>query len=395
MNKDHYDMVVIGAGIHGAGVAQAAAAAGYSVLVLEQSGVASGTSSRSSKLIHGGLRYLESAQFSLVHESLKERSILLKIAPDLVRLVSFHIPVYDTTSRSRWKIRAGLSLYALLGGLGRDNRFRSIPSSSWGRLDDLQTKGLKAVFRYFDGQTDDAALTRAVLHSAQKLGAEFLCPARFIAATRVPGGYELQVDQGESSSSCFASTLVNAAGPWINQVAAKITPIPRLQEVELAQGAHIVVSGTLTAGIYYLEAPQDGRAVFAMPWKGNTLIGTTETRYTGDPEAVEVLTKEVAYLQTVYQTYFPSHQLNVLDRFAGLRVLPAGPGSLFARPRETVFVTDQASPVRLISLYGGKLTGYRATAEKSVAQLRPALPNRRRLADTATLLLDDQGNKLL
>ena len=135
--QDEYDVVVVGGGIHGAGVAQAVAACGKSVLLLEQNSIASGTSSRSSKLIHGGLRYLETAQFSLVRECLTERSLLLKNAPDLVRLVPFYFPLYDTTSRRPWQIRAGLSLYSILGGLGVSNRFRSMPYHKWNQLDGL------------------------------------------------------------------------------------------------------------------------------------------------------------------------------------------------------------------------------------------------------------------
>ena len=387
MNRETYDIVVIGAGVHGAGVAQAGAAAGYSVLVLEKAAIAVGTSSRSSKLIHGGLRYLESAQFSLVHESLRERSILLKIAPDLVRLVPFYIPVYNTTSRPAWKIRAGLSLYAVLGGLGKANRFSSLPRKQWGELDGLKTQGLKSVFRYYDGQTDDAQLTRAVMQSAQLLGAELACPARFTAATRRDQGYEVQFEHNGDVTACFASTLVNAAGPWIGQVSELISPQPETVEFDLAQGAHIVTEDQLSAGIYYLEAPQDGRAVFVMPWKQHSMIGTTETHYTGPPEKVAALPEEETYLQDVVRNYFPAHRLEIMSRFAGLRVLPAGSGSLFSRPRETVFAHDGAHPPRLASLYGGKLTGYRATAVKTLEKLRPALPNRKAQADTATLKL--------
>lgn len=385
--KDQYDIVVIGAGIHGAGVAQAGAAGGYSVLVLEQTGIASGTSCRSSKLIHGGLRYLESAQFSLVRESLQERAILLKIAPDLVRLVPFFLPVYRNTSRSRWKIRAGLSLYALLGGMDADNRFRSLPRSDWGQLDGLNTDGLKAVFRYHDGQTDDAALTHAVMQSAQSLGAKFICPAQFTRAKRQGKGYAVQFERNGSRSGCFASTLVNAAGPWIGQVSGNISPAPKALDFELAQGAHILVKGQLSSGIYYLEAPQDGRAVFAMPWKNHTMIGTTEKTYTGQPELVHILAEEEHYLKVVFHNYFPNHSQIVVDSFAGLRVLPAGSGSLFSRPRETVIGSDGTDPPRLLSLYGGKLTGYRATAEKTIAQLQAALPGRRQVADTRSLVL--------
>ncbi|HKQ30418.1 MAG TPA: FAD-dependent oxidoreductase, partial [Burkholderiales bacterium] len=151
--NSHYDIVVIGGGIHGAGVAQAAAAAGYSVLALEKTALAAGTSSRSSKLIHGGLRYLESGRLRMVRESLHERAVLLRIAPELVRLVPFYLPIYPDTRRRPWQIAAGLSLYALLGGLARDNRFVRVPRAEWDDLEGLDMHRLQCVFRYYDGQT--------------------------------------------------------------------------------------------------------------------------------------------------------------------------------------------------------------------------------------------------
>src|SRR5574337_1703287 len=146
MNNFDFDLVIVGAGIHGAGIAQAAAAAGHSVLVLERQTIAAGTSSRSSKLVHGGLRYLEQFDIKLVRESLVERERLLKLAPALVKLVPFYIPIYRNTRRRPWEIRVGLSLYALLGKLRAHARFRSLPRRDWGRLNGLQQGGLQAVF---------------------------------------------------------------------------------------------------------------------------------------------------------------------------------------------------------------------------------------------------------
>ena len=191
MNRGGYDVVVVGAGIHGAGVAQCAAASGYRVLVLEQYGPAAGTSSRSSKLIHGGLRYLETAQFPLVRQSLAERETLLRIAPLLVHRLEFFVPVYRETRRRPWELRLGLSLYAVLGGLGPQHRFRSLGRAEWGGLGGLRTEGLAAVYSYLDAQTDDAALTRAVLDSARSFGAEVSCPAAFQKATRTDAGYSI------------------------------------------------------------------------------------------------------------------------------------------------------------------------------------------------------------
>ncbi|NNE07042.1 MAG: FAD-dependent oxidoreductase, partial [Gemmatimonadetes bacterium] len=165
--KDRFDLAIIGGGIHGAGVAFVASARGYDVLLVEKGDLAEGTSSRSSKLIHGGLRYLETAQFSLVRESLAERAWHLEHAASLVRLRPFVIPVYRGQRRGPLTIRAGLTLYSLLAGLSPDARFRSFSPANWKNDDGLQRDGLRRVFRYADAQTDDAALTRAIAARAK------------------------------------------------------------------------------------------------------------------------------------------------------------------------------------------------------------------------------------
>src|ERR1700684_2183019 len=183
-----FDVVIVGGGIHGAGVLQAAVAAGHSALLIERLGLASGPSSRSSKLIHGGLRYLESGQFALVRESLRERAIHLRIAAELVELKPFYIPVYRETRRRPWQLKIGLWRYALLGGFDASSRFGSVPKEEWPALDGLETQGLDAVIRYHDAQTDDAQLTRAVVQSALSLGAELAMPAGFTGATLTQDG---------------------------------------------------------------------------------------------------------------------------------------------------------------------------------------------------------------
>ncbi len=384
MNKVDYDILIIGGGIQGVGVAQAAAAAGYRVLLLEKEALASATSSRSSKLIHGGLRYLETAQFGLVRKALRERAILLRIAPALVRPVAFHIPVYKNSTRKSWQIRLGLSVYALLGGLKPLARFKHFSKTQCLSYDGLQTENLSALYQYWDAQTDDAALTRAVMRSAIELGAKLLCPAEVISA-----GYEDNIYQvryrdrhGEKQLSCHA--LVNAAGPWVNIVLERIAPQSSRLEVDLVQGAHVLLDAPAPSAIYYVEAPTDKRAVFVMPWQGKTLVGTTETCFQGEPDAVSPTEEEIRYLQAVYRYYFPHGGTNIIDAFAGVRVLPKAKGSFFNRPRDTVL--HMSSPA-LLSLYGGKLTGYRATAEQVITMLRPCLPKATTKADTTKLIL--------
>lgn len=389
---NHYDLVVIGGGIHGAGIAQAAAAGGFSVLVLEQHSLAHGTSSRSSKLIHGGLRYLESGQMALVRECLHERELLLKLAPDLIQLQPFYIPVYSNTTRRPAQLRVGLSLYALLGGMDKAARFRRVSHREWDDLDGLTTDNLEAVFQYRDGQTDDAALTGAVMRSAQTLGALLHMPATFTGAQLHENSCSVTYQYNGQTHTCETKVLVNAAGPWVNRVLGHITPAPAHLAVDLVQGTHLVVAGNITRGIYYVEAPQDQRAVFVMPWQGNTLIGTTETVYKDTP-AVPLLPlpqkHEQDYLMQTLVHYFPAYrnQPVILSAFAGLRVLPAGEGKAFSRPRETILHVDRQECPRLLTVYGGKLTAYRLTAERVIQRLISTLPGRTAQADTRALIL--------
>jgi glycerol-3-phosphate dehydrogenase len=392
-----FDLVVIGAGIHGAGIAQAAAARGISVLVLEQAGVASGTSSRSSKLIHGGLRYLESHQFSLVRECLQERALLLKLAPGLVELKPFYIPLYRDTARRPWLLYAGLSLYRMLGGGGPAMRFRRVPKADWKNLDGLDTSGLEAVFQYYDAQTDDAALTNAVMRSAQRLGAQLKTSATFTGALLGDPSNVIEYSHNGKSETCRGTVLVNAAGPWVREVLSRIAPAPPQLGIELVQGTHILLPGKLAQGVYYVEAT-DSRVVFVMPWKENTLVGTTEFIFRGNPADVAPLPHEVAYLTDTLCRYFPRYRSGapILDAIAGLRVLPGRNGtegkaqSFHARSRETVLQlhrSEQSGRSRLLTVYGGKLTTYRLTAERVMARLGDELPVRAPLADTRHLEL--------
>jgi len=386
-----FDVLVIGAGIHGAGVAQAAAAAGYSVLVLEKNEIAAGTSSKSSKLIHGGLRYLESAQFSLVRKSLKERAILCRIAPDLVKLKSFYIPIYKKTTRRPWQIRIGLSLYALLGNLHKKNLFKRVSDKEMKKLDQLEQKNLQKVFQYNDGQTNDVKLTKAVMFSAKQLGAELIFPASVISITKNDKSFSIVYKDDNKEYKIQTKVVINAAGPWVNELHKVVSPEANSLEVDLVQGTHIILDVPAPSGIYYLEAA-DQRAVFVMPYEFNgekkTMIGTTEKLFQGKADDVKPSEEEVDYLLAVYKYYFPnqtSHtDFNVIQKFAGLRVLPKDDGSMFSRPRDTIL--HWAIP-GLLTLYGGKLTAYRSTSELVIKKIIPVLGERKRVAYTDQLAL--------
>jgi len=386
-----WDVVIVGAGIHGAGMAQAAAAAGHSVLLLEQAAIAAGSSSRSSKLVHGGLRYLESAQLGLVRESLRERALLLRLAPGLVHLQKFYIPVYRRTRRRPWQLRCGLSLYALLAGLDATAAFGTVPRHEWSGLDGLDTHDLEQVFWYHDAQTDDALLTAAVMRSAQSLGAQLALPARLLGATLDADGVQLRYLHAGVERQLGARVLVNAAGPWAGTLARAIMPAIAVPKLELVQGSHIVLDAEPRAGVYYVESPRDGRAVFVMPWHGQMLVGTTEVRYHGDPGAVAPAAHEINYLLGVLRHYFPAFRAvdapQVSTAFAGLRVLPAGTAHAFHRSRETLLVPDRAHQPRVLSVYGGKLTTWRATAARALGIIAGSLPRRPAVARTDELPL--------
>lgn len=392
MTGDRYDVVVVGGGIHGVGITQAAAAAGYSVLLIEKTALAAGTSSKSSKLIHGGLRYLETYQFGLVAESLRERALLLKLAPDLVKLRPFYIPVFEQTRRGPGLVRAGLSLYALLGRFREGAAFHTVPRKEWSSLDGLTTDKLKEVFCYSDGQTDDRLLTMAVMQSALELGAAIEMPAEFLGAKLADDGSIVRYRaSGGSERECVADILINAAGPWVNEVLSRVRPDQVASPVSLVQGSHIVIDHRFERGIYYVESPRDGRAIFVMPREHDTLVGTTEIRFRGHPDTVTAYPRERAYLASVVEHYFPQLKGKVAGQiksaFAGLRVLPKGTDHAFHRPRETILRVDNLKQPRIMSIYGGKLTGYRATAEKVIKRLRNALPRRTVIANTRELAL--------
>jgi glycerol-3-phosphate dehydrogenase len=386
-----YDVIIVGGGIHGAGVLQAAAAAGHRALLLEQRAIASGTSSRSSKLIHGGLRYLESGQFALVRESLHERAVHLRIAADLVELKPFFIPVYKTTRRRPWQLMAGLWMYALLGGFDASTRFGRVPRREWDRLDGLDTQDLDAVIRYHDAQTDDAQLTRSVVQSAVELGGSIAMPATFVAADLDAQGAIVSFEHGGESVRARARVLINAAGPWAVRVSRAVRPEIPIPAMDLVQGTHIVLPVPTTAGIYYVESPADKRAVFIMPWHDGTMIGTTETPYAGEPDRVHPLASEEEYLLDVARRYFPSlrsmTRADITQRFAGLRVLPSAKQNAFDRSRETIYMTDREVKPRVLGIYGGKLTGWRAAAQHVMRKIASSLPVRVPLAATDALIL--------
>ena len=360
-----YDLCVIGGGIQGAGVAQAAALSGLSVAVIEKSDWGAGTSSKSSKLIHGGLRYLQTLQIGLVYESLRERRILLEIAEDIVKPNWFYLPVYKTDRFKAWQVRLGLILYRLLAGRNNLAGFKQLPPEDWHQLEGLNISGLDCVFMYQDAQTDDQVLTRRVVASAEQHGATLLCPAKFLTAEENDNGYLVSFAIGDEISSLKCRTLVNAGGPWVNRIAETIEPRPPTIDVDLIKGTHLEFTQQLSEKCFYIEAKQDHRAIFVLPFKGGTLLGTTEQVFEGNPDGVAASEEETRYLLEVIHSHFPHFNHQPSTSWAGLRVLPASGKNPFKRSREVQF----AETSNYLAIYGGKLTGYRATAEQALKKI--------------------------
>ncbi|QYJ78199.1 glycerol-3-phosphate dehydrogenase/oxidase [Shewanella acanthi] len=387
-----FDIAIIGGGISGVGIAQFAAAAGFRTLLIEKGDIGGQTSANSSKLIHGGLRYLETGQINLVRKSLQERRHLLDLAPSLVKPIPFYIPVYSGSQRSAFAIRAGLSLYAVLSEFDCLGRFSSVPAVHWHRLNGLKLQGLKAVFQYWDAQTDDKLLTQAVARSAQALGADVYAEAELLSLEHQSDGCKLTFSHAGKEQEVEAKLVVNAAGPWVNDVIAKVTPPLAGVELDWVQGAHLLLDIPAPEGILYLESCFDKRVIFVMPWYGQTLIGTTETVLEHLDSQQAVTESEIQYLLGIYRHYFPLSpdveqlKAKIVKTFCGVRVLPKQSSSAFERPRDTLMQTSVSHP-RLLSLYGGKLTTFRSTSSEVLQWIEQHLGKRQAIADVNSLSL--------
>jgi glycerol-3-phosphate dehydrogenase len=215
-----------------------------------------------------------------------------------------------------------------------------------------------------------------------------LLPAEFLRGELHEQGVDLVIQANGVERSYRARTLVNCAGPWVQRILERLEPVPQVVPIDLVQGTHLLLDAPAPAGIYYLEVPADGRGVFRMPWRGKTLVGTTETLFKGeDPAKVAPLAAERDYLKQVLSHYFPQLPLTETAAFAGLRVLPRDEARPFDRGRELILGADRPSRPRVLSLYGGKLTSYRADAAKALKRLEPSLPLRTPRADTRRLRL--------
>ncbi|MBI4518228.1 MAG: glycerol-3-phosphate dehydrogenase [Deltaproteobacteria bacterium] len=387
--SESFDLLVIGGGINGAGIARDAALRGLRVALVEKGDFASGTSSRSSKLIHGGLRYLEMGDFRLVREACKERDRLRRrLAPHLVKPLPFLFPVYSGDPVGLFRLGLGMWAYDILASMRNIKMHRRLSPRKVASLEPgLKQDGLKGAEIYYDCATDDARLTLETIMGASGEGAvvvnyvnllEFLKDAGHIVGAR------LHDEQSAQALEVRAKVVVNATGPWVDEVRRLDDPATR-PCLRLTKGVHLVVPRARVGNRFavVLRSPRDHRILFVIPWEDRTLVGTTDTDFSGSPDAVGVEPGDVAYLLEAVNAFFPDARLvpgDVVGCFAGLRPLAANDGAIdpSAVSREERIIE---SPSGLISVAGGKLTTFRLVAQSVTDKVLRFLP--RKTAATA------------
>lgn len=373
-----FDLLVVGGGINGVGIARDAAGRGLDVLLCEQDDLAEHTSSRSSKLIHGGLRYLEYYEFRLVREALIEREVLLEAAPHIIWPLRFILP-HSQDQRPAWMIRLGLFLYDHIGGRRRLPASTSIDMKTDPAAGPLKSE-VRRAYSYADGWVEDARLVVLNAMDAAERGAEILTRTRCTGARRVDGHWEatLASNRGTPVRKIKAKALVNAAGPWVSEFLQKRLNLAADHKVRLIKGSHIVVDKLFDHDSPYILQNADGRVVFAIPYERDyTLIGTTDMEYHGDPADIKIDDDEIDYLLNSVNSYFkePVTRDRIVWTYAGVRPLyDDASGNASAVTRDYAFDLDASKgKAPLLSVFGGKLTTYRKLAEHALEKLQPVM----------------------
>ena len=377
MQKE-YDIAVIGGGINGVGIARDAAGRGLKTVLFERDDLASGTSSASTKLIHGGLRYLEHYDFALVRKALAEREVMLAIAPHLVSQLHFVLP-HVSSMRPLWMVRLGLFLYDHIGGRKRLPESRALALSGDVAGAVLQDK-YKNGFEYVDCRADDARLVVLNAVGAKSLGADIHPYTEVQSLRRDKGVWHIKARHGNGQSlTATARAVVNATGPWADHFVADKIGEASPRQLRLIKGSHIIVPGLYDHDRAYLFQIEDGRIVFAIPYEEEfTLIGTTDVDFDGDPAAVEISASEISYLCDAVNQYFktPVKPEDVVWSYAGVRPLideSNAPAASASRGYELVLeASENAAP--LLHVFGGKLTTYRLLGEEVMAKLGAFFP---------------------
>lgn len=368
-----YDLLIIGGGINGAGIAADAAGRGLRVILCEKEDLGGATSSSSTKLIHGGLRYLEYFEFRLVREALAEREVLLDMAPHIVWPLRFRLP-HLRGLRPRWMIRAGLFLYDWLGTRNTLAPSGTVPTDAEGPLRD----SFKHAFEYSDCWVDDARLVVLNAMLAREHGAEIRTHTACTGLSADAGEWSATLTAADGAAEVVrARAVVNATGPWVEKTAAALQPAATVRPVRLVKGSHIVVPRLYEGSHAYLFQHSDRRVVFVIPYEEDfSLIGTTEEEFHDDPGRPKASEEEVDYLLDAVNTYFrePVTREQIRYRFAGVRPLMEEENESSSSLSRDYHLQFDRQPAPLLTVYGGKITTYRRLAESAMQQLEAVLP---------------------
>jgi glycerol-3-phosphate dehydrogenase len=363
-SQEVYDLLVVGGGVNGAGIAMDAAGRGLSVALCEMNDLASATSSSSSKLIHGGLRYLEYYEFRLVREALAERESLLRNAPHIMWPLRFRLP-HRPHLRPAWMIRIGLFLYDHLAKRELLPASRGIRFAQGSPLVNDITRG----FEYSDGWVDDARLVVLTARAAAERGAKILTRTRCVKASRKGGTWNVTLEDATGVTRCVqARALVNAGGPWVSRILGEAVKMPDPKQIRLVKGSHVVIPRINDDPEAYILQNEDGRIVFVIPYEDSfSLVGTTDVDYSGDPSSVAISEEEIDYLISVHNAHFRK-KISVRDiiwSFSGVRPLMDGEAeSAQQASRDYTFdISSENGQAPLLSVFGGKITTYRKLAE--------------------------------
>lgn len=372
-----FDLAVIGGGVNGCGIARDAAGRGARVVLFEKGDLAGATSSASTKLIHGGLRYLEQYKFRLVREALEERAVLWRLAPHLTHPLRFVLP-HHAGLRPRWMLRLGLFLYDNLGFRGGLEGARAVDLTQSPFGAPLKSQYRKG-FSYYDCQTDDARLVVLNAMDARARGADIRVREAVVSATRTADRWIIssKTAVGEERS-LTARVLVNASGPWVNDT-LNLAKTAQPSGVRLVQGSHIVTRKLYAHDSAYIFQNRDGRIVFVIPWEDRfTMIGTTDRDWTLSPETIEATPEEIAYLCGAVNEYLDTQLVpaDVVWTWSGVRALvDDGASAAQEATRDYVLTLDaEADRAPILSVYGGKITTYRRLGEAALKKLQPHLP---------------------
>ncbi|MEJ2227671.1 MAG: glycerol-3-phosphate dehydrogenase [Alphaproteobacteria bacterium] len=378
--NQRYDIFIIGGGINGCGIARDAAGRGFKVGLAEMNDLASATSSASTKLIHGGLRYLEYYEFRLVHEALSERELLWEMAPHIIHPLRFILP-HQKGMRPAWMLRLGLFLYDHIGGRKRLAATDVLDLRQDAASEPLKT-GFSKAFEYSDCLVDDARLVVLNAVDAAAKGADIFPRTRVIATKREQEVWRIELqNQAGEVETVYARLVVNAAGPWVDAVLGNAFSLPGVHNVRLVQGSHIVVPRKYEHDRAYIFQNPDERIIFAIPFERDfTLIGTTDQDYMGDPADVRITDPEIDYLCEGASLYFkePIRREDIVWTFSGVRPLfDDGASKAQEATRDYVLKSDGgAGKAPVINLFGGKITTYRRLAEAVMKQIETHLEKR-------------------